>query len=281
MGVYLWTSWEYIKYKMNADSNGNLYVPVGWRNHTYFIDCAYNWNVSVDWWASTNYSWTWSSWWSIILSWYTAWSSHTIIITPTTEAYWWALAYWWAQTAWSTYLTEVVYDWSYMWYWVSATDTWDYFRCDQYCYCTSLTLAPAEVLPDTVTTIWGNFRYYQYQGCTSLTSAPTEALPNSVTSIGTYFRRYQYSWCTSLTAISWWKDLSIGGSNYRRQQFYWCTASKTVKVLSDVWYASYNTNTLQNDYVTSVSVPSAYLSNFTWASVQPRSSIDDSKFVGY
>lgn len=255
MAIYMWREYtiptESIVYKMNADSNGNLYVPVGWYSHSASSYWSYDWNISIDWWASTNYSWTWSSWWSITLSWYTAWSSHTIAITPTTETYWWALAYWWYNTAWATYLTEVVYDWSYMWYWESATSTGKYFRFCQYYQCTSLTSAPEEVLPDTVTSIWA------------------------------YFRGFQYYWCTSLTEIKWWKDLSIGGSYYRREEFNWCTANKTVKVLSDVWYASYAANTLENSYVTSVSVPSAYLSNFTWASVQPRSSIDDSKFIWY
>lgn len=304
-------SYECIKYKMNADSSGNLYVPVAWYSHSYGINCAYNWNVSVDWWASTNYSWTWSSWWSITLNWYTAWTNHTIKITPTTEEYWWALAYGWEGTAWRTYLTEVIYDWSYMWYWVSATSTWNNFRRSQYDWCTSLTAAPAEVLPDTVTrigtffrysqyywctslisapaevlpnsvtTIWDRFRYSQYYWCTLLTTAPAEVLPDTVTSIGAYFRNNQYNWCTLLTTISWWKDLSIGGSSYRRRQFYNCTSSKTVTVLSDVWYASDDSDTLQNSYVTTVNVPSAYLSNFTWASVQPRSSITDSKFIWY
>jgi hypothetical protein len=327
---------------MNADSNGNLYVPVGWCKHNWSAWASYDWNVSVDWWTSTNYSWTWSDWWSITLSWYAAWSNHTITITPTTEEYWWALAYGWITTAWVTYLTEVVYDWSYMWYWESATSTWNNFRRSQYYWCTSLTTAPAEVLPDTVTSIWNNFRHYQYYNCTSLTAAPaevlpnsvtsiwssfryyqyiwctslttapaevlpssvttiwthfrafqynwctslttagTEALPNSVTSIWTYFRARQYYWCASLTEIKWWKDLSIGNNSYyRHNQFYNCTSSKTVTVLSDVWYASYGSGTLSNSYVTTVYVPSAYLSNFTWASVQPRSSIDDSKFIWY
>lgn len=287
--VYVWTtkvrpSWpaaESIVYKMNANSNGKLFVPVGWYSHSNTTDCAYNWNVSVDWWTATNYSWTWGSGWSITLSWYTAWSSHTITITPTTEDYWWALSYWWYNTAWATYLTEVVYDWSYMGYWESATSTWNYFRLHQYRWCTSLITAPTEVLPSSVTSIWNSFRRCQYYWCTSLTTAPEEVLPDTVTSIGTYFRYGQYRECTSLTTISWWKDLSIGDSRYRYYQFYNCTASKTVKVLSDVWYASYNSDTLQSSYVTSVSVPSAYLSNFTWASVQPRSSITDSKFVGY
>lgn len=246
-----WPATESIVYKMNADSSGNLYVPVGWYAHSTSSYWSYDWNVSVDWGTATNYSWTWSSGWSITLSWYTAWSSHTITITPTTEAYWWALAYWWRNTAWAAYLTEVVYDWSYMGYWESATSTWYYFR------------------------------YYQYRWCTSLTSAPEEVLPDTVTSIGGYFRYGQYYWCTVLTEIKWWKDLSIGGSYYRYRQFYNCTASKTVKVLSDVWYASYNADTLQNSYVTTVSVPSAYLSNFTWSSKYPRRSITDSKFVWY
>lgn len=397
-----WHATESIEYKMNADSSGNLYVPVGWYNESPISrNAVYDWNISVDWWQSTNYSWTWSAWWSITLSWYTAWSSHTIKITPTNATNWWALAYWRTDTAWAPYLTDILYDGSYIGYGGGATSvnhyfrysqykwctaltaaakevlpdwitvmgsyfryaqyewctslttaakevlpntltniqadfranqyswctsltttavevlpssvtsmlsdfrSWQYswctslraaavevlpttvtdigahFRSWQYRWCTSLTVAANEVLPSSVTSIWSSFRANQYRECTSLTTIPVEVLPDTVTSIWNYFRGYQYRWCTALTTISWWKDLSIGGKNYRRQQFYQSTASKTVKVLSDVWYASYDSDTLANSYVTTVSVPSAYLSNFTWASIEPWVSIDDNKFIGY
>ena len=198
-----------------------------------------------------------------------------------------------------------------MWYWESATNTWDYFRYKQYSWCTNLISTAAESMPNTVTTIWNWFRWEQYSSCTWLTSIQNEMLPNSVTtiwvrfrssqyasckwltyaveeelpssvtSIWTYFRATQYAQCTSLTQIKWWKDLSIWAWYYRYRNFNGCSANKTIKVLSDVWYASYANDTLAASYVTSVSVPSAYLNNFKNTSNRPRVNIDDSKFVWY
>lgn len=258
MGVYFWQDWYYeesIVYKMNADSSWNLYVPASWISTSWSFWPNYSWKISVDGWTETTYTWNSSSWKKITLSWYTAWSNHTIQIRPTTEWYWWARAYGRVNTSCASYLTEILYDGSYMWFATSATATWNYFR------------------------------YYLYSWCSSITYSPEEVLPDTVTSIGTYFRVRQFENCTSLTEIKWWKDLSIwNGTQYRNLQYYWCTAMKTVKVLSDVGYSSYGSWTngaLNNAYVTSVSVPSAYLSNFKNTSNQPRAWIDDSKFVWY
>lgn len=325
MSVYIWTvelesayigdyfipPKESIVYKMNADSNGRLYVPIAWIGNDGNRACPYNWDIRVDWWTATNYSWTWSSWWSITLSWYTAWSSHTIIITPVTPAYQRARAYWRENTVWKDNLTEIIYDWSYMWFWISATDTWysfrrfqyyectslinayeevlpdtvtgiwQYFRSEQYRWCTSLTKAADEVLPSWVKTILSDFRRYQYLGCTSITTTWVEALPDTITSIWTRFRDMQYQWCTSLTTISWWIDLSLGWSTYRRQQFFNCHTWMTVTVLSDVWYSSYSSDTLNNSYVDTVRVPNAYLNNFKNSSNWPWTNITDSKFIWY
>ena len=332
---------ESIVYKMKADSSGKLYVPIAWQ-YTWSGFSPYNRKVSVDGWTTTTYSWTWSSWWSITISWFTAWTSHTIMIVPTSENYLWARAYGWQNTAWRTYLTEILYDESYIWYAVSATDAWMHFRRSQYQWCTSLINAANEYMPDTVTTIaayfrvnqyrwctsllkaadeemssgisanfwqsfrsgqyrdctsliyawkeklpsgvanvWTYFRSVQYYWCTSLTFASEEELPSTVTWMGTYFRESQYSWCTSLTEIKWWKDLNVWNNYYRYQQFYNCTANKTVKVIWDKWRASYWWDTLSNDYVTTVYVPSAYLSTFISATWAPWGRIDDSKFVWY
>lgn len=286
MNIYIWSEFvtptESIVYKMNADSNGNLYVPTCWVSSSWDRSFTYSWKVSVDWGTETAYTWTPSYQWKITLSWYTSWTSHIITITPTTEEYWWARAYCWANTAWAANVTEILYDWSYMWYAISATNTWNYFRSCLYQYCTSL-IAPAdEYLPDTVTTIGNNFREYEYYQCSSLTYASEESLPGSVTSIWTYFRQYQYEVCTSLTEIKWWKDLSIGHyAWYRKDQYYASSANKTVKVLSDVWYSAASNDVLQNTYVTSVSVPSAYLNNFKNSSNYPWVWITDSKFIWY
>ena len=332
---------ESIVYKMNADGSWNLYIPVSWYSTAWNQNVAYSWKVSVDWDAETTYSWTWYRGGYIAISWYAAWTNHTIMIKPTTEDYWWARAYAWYRVTAQTFVTEIVYDWSYMWFAVSATDTGNYFRWGEYYWCSALIEATEEYLPDTVTTIWERFRqaqysdctsllraaeekmsssattiwiyfrvgqystcssliyapkekltsgittigaYFrqaQYSSCTSLTYAPEEDLPDTVTSMSTYFRQNQYNYCSALTEVRWWKDLSVWANYYRDNQFGNSTSNKTVKVLSNVWYASYSSSTLPNNRVTTVYVPSAYLSNFTWSSAAPRYYITDSKFVWY
>ena len=273
--------WEYIEYKMNADSNGRLYVPRWWMSTAGGYNCPYSWKVSVDGWAETTYTWTSNYWSSITLNWYTAGSSHTIKIVPTTEDYLRARAYSWIETTWRTYLTEIIYDSSYMWYAFSAINTGSYFRYQIYSWCSNITKPAKEYLPDTVTTIGDNFRWSEYTSCTSLTYAPEEVLPNSITNIGTYFRTRQYYYCTALTEIKWWKDRSIGNSYYRSDQFKDCTSNKTVKVIGYIGYASYTSDTLPNSYVTSVSVPSVYLTSFKNTTNQPWYNITNSKFIWY
>lgn len=270
---------EYIEYKINADGGGRLYIPLWWYSASGSGNCPYSWKVSVDGWAETTYSWTGAGWTYITLSWYTANTNHTIKIVPTTEDYWWARAYCWNGT--SNYITEIVYDSSYMWYAVSATDTGDYFRAFIYSWCNQLTHPAEEYLPDTVTRVGNYFREYEYTSCTSLTYASEESLPNSITSIGSNFRLSQYHDCSSITEIKWWKDLSIWNSRYRYYQFYWSYSNKTVKVLSDVGYSAYDSTALNADSVTSVSVPNAYLTNFKNTYDYPWVSITDSKFIWY
>lgn len=256
---------ESIVTKQKANGSWNIYIPY-WDT---------NWKVSIDydvvqnWWTST-YFW-----------WYVADSEHIVAIEPITVSYWRAKNYKWYNKTGANLVTEIIKDKSYIWFADSATNTWTDFRRDEYRWCNNLTNTDEEYLPDTVTTIWNYFRYDQFYSCAKITETPVEVLPNTVTSIWTYFRAYQFNWCTSLTSIKWWKDSSYGWSNYRGNQFNGCTSQKTVKVLSDVWYASYSASTLQNSYVSEVQVPTAYLSNFTSSTKQPRSSITDSKFVWY
>ena len=254
--VYVWdtkirpVNREYIIYKVTSDLRGNVWIPTGWLTHSGNYDAPYSWKISVDWWAETTYSWTWGQWDIIQLSWYTPNASHEIKIVPTVEDYWWALAFGWYNNWYRDRITEIVYDGSYMWYAVSATDTGDFFRAYQYHYCYNLLNSPEENLPDTVTTI------------------------------GNYFRYQQFYYCQALDKIEWWKDLSIWGNYYRTAQYSGCTTLKTVKVLSDVWYSS-SSDALANNYISTVSVPSAYLSNFVNSNYYPRVWITDSKFVWY
>lgn len=286
MAIYMWRErvppTESIIYKMVANSMNRLFIPTYWNWYNGSTWVSYNWKVSIDWWAETIYSWTWGS--TIVLEWYTQWTEHTIMIQPVAEWYWWARAYSWGNpnnmSSTRPTVTEIVYDWSYMWYGYSSTDTWNYFRTSQYRWCINLSKAPDEYIPNTVTTIWAYFRQYQYYNCTWLLSAPEESLPDAVTTISNNFRRYQYQYCSSLNEIKWWKDLSVWNNYYRGSQFANCTTNKTVKVLSNVWYQSVN-DTLDNAYVTSVSVPNAYLDTFKNSNITPRKEITDSKFVWY
>lgn len=228
---------EYIEYKMNADSSWNLYVPISWYSTTGTTDCSYSWKISVDGWAETTYTWTGSNGGSITIGWYTANSEHTIKIVPTTESYWWARAYGWRSTTWRTYITEILYDSSYMWYAVSATDTWDYFRAFQYSDCSNLSNTPDEYLPNTVTTIWIHFRSRQFKG-TWITEYQDEVMPDTVTSIWTEFRAYQFYWCSNLIEIGNEKlsdsTLTIWNS-FRQHQFHDCTLliSSSIEALPD------------------------------------------------
>ncbi len=209
---------ERIEYKIKADSNGIVYAPTGANN-------TYKWMYSVDGVLINKAEWIW--WVNLELkTWLTAWSEHTVIIAPIEETYQWARAYVWYNSWIADLLTQVVYDWSYMWYWVSATDAWNDFRANQYRWCTSLTTAPTEVLPSSVTNIWDKFRSAQYRWCTSLTTAPTEVIPNSVTSIWDNFRQQQYFECTSLTtasteAIS--NSVTSIWNSFRKRQYQLCT----------------------------------------------------------
>ena len=164
--------------------------------------------------------------------------------------------------------------------WTSLTTIWTYFRNSEYEWCTWLLSTRDEVLPNTVTNIWGNFRRTQFTWCSNITTVWEESRPSSLTTVSSNCRYQQFIACNAITSITWWRDSNIGSSNYRYQQFGNCNTNKTIKVLTDVWYAA-QSNTLSNTYVTEVQVPTAYLSNFIGSSSYPRSGIDDSKFVWY
>lgn len=231
---------ESIVYVMEADSSWNIYVPSAWYNTSWRTWVSFSWNISVDWWATTTtYSGSSSSWGKKTLSWYTEWTLHTIMITPVTEAYQWAKAYGWYSVTWRDKLKEVLYDWSYMWYWTSATSTWHYFRYNQYYGCSSLTTAPIEVISSTVTSIWDYFRYGQFYQCSSLTAGADEVIPDSVTSIGKNFRGSQYA----ISGITTAKEnnsnsLTSIGSQYRYQQYNSCNNMQEVNMIAVAPYSS-------------------------------------------
>lgn len=289
--VYLWETKvrptapaieEKIVLKIRANNQWWVPIPVAWYTASSSYWAPYNWYYQVDDWAKYTASWTSRSggyFWA--LTWATPWSDHIVTITPVTEGYWWARAFSFNSTWVESLLQEIIYDSSYMGYAVSETSTWNSFRDYQYFWCSSLTTPPEEYLPNTVTTIWNHYRRRQFMSCTSLTKSAVEELPSSVTTIWTNFRSQQYSTCSALSEIPWWVDLSVWWANYRYQQYYQSTASKTVKVLSNVWYASYDALTLQYWPVTQVQVPSAYLSNFKSSTINPRVNIPDDRYVWY
>lgn len=288
--VYIWSTKvrpiypeRSLVYQMNADSSWNLYVPTWWYTVSWSQGVSYGWRISVDGWDAESYSWTWSYQSKITLGWYTAWTNHTIMITPISSYYWWLRAYCWEGVTGRDKVTALLYDGDPIWYTAWPGWTGSHYKYRQFYWCSNLVSIPdKEVILDEMATIWDRFCWWQFAYCRSLTRTLEESLPSSLTTIWQSFRYYQYYTCTNLSEITWWRDLSIWNSYYRQYQFGDCTTNKTVKVLSNVWYSSYDSNNvLNNSYVTSVSVPSAYLSTFQSTGNNPRVWITDSKFVWY
>lgn len=187
---------ERIIVRMQADSQGNLYIPTSqFRNH-YLADVnPYDWKVYIDDWNYVNYSWTSTYGWELLIgTWYTPNSSHVVKIEPMTEAYKRARAFiFWNCSNIQSLLLEIIEDETYMWYAQSDTHTGDYFRAGQYQWCANIQSIPNEVIPSTVTTIWNGFRDNQYDRCYWITTIVSEVLPSSVTLIWSSFRSAQYS----------------------------------------------------------------------------------------
>lgn len=214
---------ESIVIKVLANSSWNLIIPLKWYTNSWGQNCPYDWQVSVDNWAEINYSGTW--WGTLtIWTWLVQWSEHLVIIKPTTVAYQWARAFgtdWWNE---AQYITEIVQDNSYIWYWISATDTWWYFRAWQYQSCSNITYIPEENLPDTVTTIWEWFRAAQFHG-TSITQTVQEVLPDSVITIWWRYRRdlYRETKITTPAKEVMSDNVTSIWTYFRSRQYYWCT----------------------------------------------------------
>ena len=229
---------ESIVYRMKAWASGGLYVPIS--THGGGTGDNYNWRISIDGGPETVYSGTSSTWSDITIgTWYTPDSVHTIVIRPVSETYGWAKAFSCYNVWIANLIVEIVQDLSYKGFAISDSDAWFYFRAYQYCGA-SITTAPVEILPNTVTTIWSYFRQSQYEGCTSLTTAPTEVLPNTVTALGTsWFRSNQYKGCTSLITPSV-EVLPNSITNiwdyFRDGQYNWCVSLATApnEVLSNL-----------------------------------------------
>lgn len=282
MSILVWKediNREYIEYKCMSDNWWLVRVPASWYNNEWQQNCYHNWIVTVNWWTPVTMSWYWWPWANI--SW-PRWANEevTVRITPaSTPTYWWARAFWW-HNFWHQYITEVIFDWSYMWYADSATNTWDNFRYYQYYWCYSLTVPPEEYLPDTVTNIWDSFRAGQFVSC-GITYSPEECLPASVSYVWHQFRSSQYAHCNSLSEIRLFKDYTwTKFSWYRDYQYYECNTNKTIKVFNMYPQAS-NYTIFDNAYITQVQVPSAWLNDYINFNDVPRNQITDSKFVWY
>jgi len=242
---YVW--WEYVELKMKADVNWKVYVPTAWRtrsNASYWT--PFDWYVSV--WNSEPVHISWNSarqWYREVMSWLTPWEFYYIKITPYhidedtwLPDYWWLRWFWmWWDSAWwspltyknpiADYLYEVVYDWSFMWYAVSETSLWDWFKCAQFAWCTNLTKPVPEVDISQVTSIWFYYREAQYAWCTSLQYSATESISDLLTTIWVWFREHQYYWCTSLSTASDEHDaanMTNPWHSYREWQYRYCTS---------------------------------------------------------
>lgn len=187
---------ERIIVRMQADSQGNLYIPTSQFYNHYPSDAnPYDRKVYIDDGNYVNYSWTSTYGWELLIgTWYNPNSSHIVKIEPMTEAYKRAKAFIFAHCDnIPSLLLEIIEDETYMWYAQSDTYTGENFRAGQYRWCSNIHSIPNEVIPSTVTTIWNGFRNFQYTDCYWVSALVPEVLPNSVTWIWDYFRNSQYS----------------------------------------------------------------------------------------
>ena len=256
---------EYIEYQcishtttVSWETRHSIYVPVGWVGHNWVdvynpsLVTTHNRRVSVDWGEEVQHN---SETWAFAVRVDEAWT-HTVKIRPVVEEYWRALAYsWWFQSdAIKDSLRDIIYDWSYMWYAVSATNTWDWFRAYQYARTNTrhhlrFTHPAQETMPATVTTIWDYFMYCMYQNGEQLTSSSTEVMSSSVTTIWNYFSYRQYYYCGDLTLWSglseaMWNSVTTIWNSYREWQFSGCNSN--VNPLAEVM--SSNVTSIGNNF---------------------------------
>ena len=284
ISIYDWER-ERIEVVIEA-SEWYIYIPTAWVTTAWTSWATYSWDVSVDWWTAVTLSWTWWTSTSVQIT-ASAWN-HTVVIKPHSLWYWWARAFWYSRD-WSTLhpyastLKKIIYDWSYMWYAESRWWTGNYFRHQQYYWCTAITSAPVEFLPEWLLRIGNMFRSAQYWQCTSLVNIPDEYLPSSVRYIWAWFRIWQYSitaitktavecmpsavysvwdsfrnvqylWCQSLVdawtevAIPFTSWISTSLNNYRASQFRLCTRLTTAQTEVQYTWAIIGNNFKQLQY---------------------------------
>lgn len=212
-------NYEYLEFKIKADSNWDIKIPVAWYSTTWTQDCAYDWMVSVDGADTVEYTWTGSTTPITVWTW-EAWSEHRIIIYPKVVDWWWGRAFWFYNTWIETLLTEFIHD-SFKCFATSYTATWDYFRYSTFRGCTALT-SIYERLPSSVTAIGNYFHWYDYYGCTTLVNIQHEVVPY-ISSMWTYYRQYMFYNCSSIQNHYWLlaKPSSISSypTGYRENMF--------------------------------------------------------------
>jgi len=225
---------EYIELKIAVwdryQYNWYIAIWIAWENAVRGgVWVAYDRYISIDWGTETRFTWVSRSSWGLLLAQWTPWEIHTVRIRPATVDYWWARAFGNGSGNCGKYIKEIIHDNTYMWFAVSATETWDYFRYAQYDGA-EITSAPAEVMPNTVTKIWNMFRADQYRGCVYLQDAPEEVMSYNLwynSDLGSNYRIYQYQNCSSLRTASllatykdnWYGGKSREASDARRYQF--------------------------------------------------------------
>ena len=243
-----WTQEEKIVLRIKADSNWDIYIPTWWYSDEWVANCPYSWEVSIDWWEARNYTWTWSSWWAILVGFgLKANSVHTIKISPVSDEYSRARAFWYNNCQYAPSLINIVYDKSYKWYAFNEISTWNYFRYSQYYWCVNLKSADEENLPWTVKIIWNYFRTSQYRWCTTLKANAEESIPDSVHVLWDYYRSWQYRWCTNIEVLKIKANIFASAKTwYRQDQFEWIgKITKPVSLYIEWWCVeTWTTNSL-------------------------------------
>lgn len=156
----------------------------------------------------------------------------------------------------------------------NVTSIWANFRGEQYYWCTKLTTAVNEVMPEAVTSLWASFRYRQYCWCSSLTIAAVEALPSALAEAWSQFRREQYLNCSMTT----FPRIINVTSTQCRQQFAYLTYTTEMTCVNDVMSERYSVSWLSKAIV---KVPNEYLQNYKDSTLSPWKEVPDENFVWY
>lgn len=279
---------EKITLRIRADNSGDIYLPTAWYSSEWMQGCEYDWMVSLDGGAETEYSGAGSDNSKIRVGyWLSPLSVHTVTVKPKTEEYGWLRAFWYKGTDIASSLINIISDKSYKGYAVSDVFTWDYYKAYQYYGCVNLVNTDEELLPDTLLVIGNKYRYYEYAGCVELKGNAEEKILKTVRVIWDDYRAYQYQNCSNITninmrAINW----ASVWNNYRYNQFSGMgNDRKPMKVYIEGWIEEWGDWWLTNDnvagvyvYVGLVSDYQTKLSTITSSKIQKNAAWDGNEY---